>query len=358
MLATVKHFHPGFILQAKGAGTGLDELAPALAPGFVGAFVDLPWAALEPSRGAYDFSLLRRYLDWAAGNDRQLFGMVQDRDFSRGASTSRIVPRWIDSTPFNKKRADSGCIARIWTEPVNSARIALITAMAREFADHPHLEAISLQETAPGGITSASDPDYDHATYCDEICRLIRAVAPALGRIQLWQSMNWLGPADGPYLDRIAGAMAVTGAGGLTLPDAVPWDPTKPMYGVMRAWAPRLPIAFGNDTSQLGKPGGGHYAAFPELITMLVDFALAHGAHYIKLKTTFYSQAASGAALSRDYAAAVRAMVAGRSLVADVPAILRPAPEPEAPAVDRAAMLAMLAELDSWLARARLALGA
>lgn len=358
-IATLKNFTPGFIFQSKGAGTTLAELEPALTPGFIGAFVDLPWAAIEPSRGTYDFSLIRSYLAWGANNGRQLFFMLADRDFSRSAATSRIVPRWVESAPFNKKRADGGCVARIWTTPVNDARITLIHAIMREFAEHPQFEALSLQETALGGISSASDEDYNHDDYCDQICRLIRAVAPALGRVQLWQSINWLGPADGPYLDRIAGAMAMTGAGGLTNPDTVPWNRKKPMYGVMRAWADRLPVALGGDTSQLDRPGGEHYATFADLLEMLLAFALEHGAHYLKVKGSFHSQVASGAALSKAYLAAVQTIVQARRLEPSIPAVLRPddAGEGPTPALDVTAIRAWLGRLEAVMAEGKALVG-
>lgn len=357
-----KRFTPGFILQSKGADSTPDALATALAPGFVGAFVDLPWAQIEPARGAYDFSLIRAYLAWGANNDRQLFFMPADRDFSRPAATSRIVPRWIDSVPFNKKRADSGCVARIWTAEVNSARIALLKAITREFADHPRFEALSLQETALGGITRASDEDYSHAGYCAEICRLIREVAPTLGPVQLWQSINWLGPKNGPFLDLIAEALFESGAGGLTNPDSVPWARLeKPMYAVMAAWADRLPISFGNDTSQLDRPGGGRYATFAELVALLIDFALEHKTHYIMLKESFYSHVAGGAELSKEYAAAVKQMVATKRLSPTIPLLLRPGgggtPDPETPAIDLALLKQLLGDVESTVARLRTAMG-
>jgi len=365
--ATVKRFNPGFIFQSKGAGTTLAELAPAAGPGFVGAFVTLPWAVIEPAKGAYDFSLIRSYLAWGANNGRQLFFMLADRDFSRSAATSRIVPRWIESAAFNKKRADGGCVARIWTKEVNDARIALIHAIMREFAEHPNFDVLSLQETALGGISTASDADYNHDDYCAQICRLIREVAPSLGLVQLWQSINWLGPKDGPYLDRIAEALFESGAGGMTNPDSVPWAKAeKPMYAIMQRWANRLPIAFGGDTSQLEKPGA-RYATFAELVGMQLDFALEHGAHYVLFNGGFYSHELSGATLSKAYLAAVQAIVQARRLEPSIPAVLRPASggeEPEAPNVDVAAIRAWLAEgeglpvqLMAWMARGKALIG-
>jgi len=357
---TVKRFRPGFIYQAKGAGTGVEELAGALAPGFVGAFVDIPWAAIEPRQGDYDFSLIRRYLDWGDEHDRRLFLMLTDRDFSRSAATSRIVPRWVASAPFNKKRADQGCVARIWTEEVNDARIALIRAIMGEFAEHPQFEALSLQETALGGISSASDKDYSNEGYTGEICRLIHEVAPVLGSVQLWQSINWLTKKD-TYLEAIAQALYETGAGGFTLPDNVPWEPEKLMYGVVKRWAGRLPIAFGGDTSQLGKPGGGHYQTFDDLVQMKVDFALSHFAHYIMLKDTFHSQVASGPALSQAYGAAVKRLVAARPFFPTVPAVLRAEDDGEepgpAPTIDVELLRALLSEGEGWLARVKAVVG-
>lgn len=358
MQKTLKRFHPGFIYQAKGAGTGVEELAGALAPGFVGAFVDLPWAMLEPSRGAYDFALIRRYLDWGEEHDRRLLFMLADRDFSRSAATSRIVPKWVASTPFNKKRDDQGCVARIWTKEVNDARIALIRAIMGEFANHPQFEALSLQETALGRINSASDKDYTNAGYTGEIRRLIREVAPVLGAVQLWQSINWLTKQD-TYLEAIAQTLYETGAGGFTLPDNVPWEPDKLMYGVVKRWAGRLPIAFGGDTSQLDKPGGDHYQTFDDLVQMTVDFALSHFAHYIMLKETFHSQVASGAVLSQAYGAAVKRLVAANPFFPTVPTVLRREEDGEepGPTIDVELLRALLSEGEGWLARVKAVVG-
>lgn len=359
---TVKKFHPGFYLQNKSVATDPADLVLALAPGFTGAFVDIPWTALEPRQGAYDFSLIRAYLDWGAANSRQLVFMLADRDFSRSAATSRIVPKWISSVPFNAKAGNKGCVAKIWTKEVNDARIALIRAIAREFDDHPNLEAISLQETALGGVDSTSQRDYTHEGYTDQICRLIREVAPAMPTTQLWQSINWLTKKD-TFLEAIGQALYDTGAGGFTLPDNVPWEPDKLMYGVVKRWSGRIPIAFGGDTSQHDKPGGAHYATFGDLLQMQVDFALSNGAHYVMLNSGFTSHAVSGGGLSKEYQAAVGRMVAARRLEPPVPAVLRPAggeepgPGPEEPVVDVARLLALIGEGEAWLARLRAAVG-
>jgi hypothetical protein len=360
-MQTLKKFHPGFYLQDKSAST--DPAKLTLIPDFTGAFVDIPWAALEPDRdGDYDFSLIRKYLDWGATNNRQLIFMLADRDFSRSASTSRIVPKWVASVPFNAKAGNRGCVAKIWTEPVNSARIALIRAIAREFDSHPNLEAISLQETALGGVDSQSQRDYSHEGYTDQICRLIREVAPAMPTTQLWQSINWLTKKD-TYLEAIAQTLYETGAGGFTLPDNVPWEPDKLMYGVVKRWADRVPVAFGGDTSQHDKPGGAHYATFADLLQMQVDFALSNGAHYIMLNSGFTSHAVTGGGLSKEYGAAVGRMVAGRRLEPPVPSVLRPTdgeepgPEPEEPVIDVALLRQLIGEGEGWLARLRAAVG-
>ena len=357
-IATLKKFHPGFYLQDKSANT--DPAKLAMAPGFTGAFVDIPWAALEPQQGRYDFSLLHAYLAWGMEHNYQLVFMVTDRDFTRSAATSRIVPKWVASVPFNAKAGNRGCVAKIWTQPVNDARIALIRAIAEEMDSHPNLEAISLQETALGGVDATSQKDYTHEGYTDQICRLIREVAPAMPTTQLWQSINWLGPKAGTLLDVIAGTLYDTGAGGLTNPDSVPWEADqKPMYAVMRRWADRIPVAFGGDTSQHDKPGGEHYRTFDELLAMQVDFALKHGAHYIMLNSGFTSHVVAGGGLSKDYQAAVGRMVTAKRLEPAIPAVLRPTggEEPEEPGIDVALLRQLIGEGEGWVARLRAAVG-
>lgn len=352
-----KKFHPGFYLQDKSANT--DPAKLDLAPGFTGAFVDIPWAAIEPQQGRYDFGLLHAYLAWGMEHGKQLIFMLADRDFTRSAATSRIVPKWVDSVPFNQKTGNRGCVAKIWTEPVNSARIALIRAIAAEMDSHPNLEAISLQETALGGVDATSQKDYTNEGYTAEICRLIHEGAPAMPQTQLWQSINWLTKKD-TYLEAIGQALYETGAGGFTLPDNVPWEPEKLMYGVVKRWAGRLPIAFGGDTSQLDKPGGAYYTTFNELVAMQVDFALSNGAHYIMLNSGFTSHAVNGGGLGKDYATAARGLVAARRLEPSIPAVLRAeddGEEPGTPTIDVALLRALIGEGEGWLARVKAAVG-
>jgi len=349
---TLKKFTPGHYLQDKSrTSSAPDDLKPALSPGFTGAVVEAPWAKLEPTRGVYDFSLIRDYLAWGKANDRQLVFIIHDRDFKTPAAKSRTVPRWLNAAGLVVPSNGTGCVAKLWLPQVTDYRIALIAAIVTEFDNHRNLEAIALQETALGGVDRKTQPDYDNEKYCNEIVRLIRTVAPALKRTQLWQSMNWLGPMNGPYLDRIAQAMKDAGAGGITNPDSVPWEINdKPMYAVMKASSPDIAVAFGGDTSQLDKPGGEHYASFAQLVQMQYDFAKAHGAHYMFWNSGFTSQA-SATGLGKDYLMAVKALVANQPLIVDVPLTLRGVddtvdPDPVDPILDTA-LVERVAMLDA-----------
>ena len=355
----MKRYNPGHYLQSKSPGSSDPaDLAPA--PGFTGVLVDIPWAALEPARGAYDFSLLAKYLTWASINDYQLIAMVFDRDF-RG-QPGAIVPRWLAdmglTTPFNDA---AGVIANIWTPAVTDLRIALLTAIAREFDDHPRLEAIALPETGTGGITPGNTPSFTKEAYRDEIIRLVRAVAPAMAQTQLWQSMNWLGPANGAYLDAIAQVIEETGAGGITNPDSVPWEAdSKPMYGTMRRFAGRVAVAAGGDTSQLGDPANNpHYRTLDELVAMQYAFGQSLGANYQLWNAQFTSRAVGSGKWSADYRAAVaRLLASAPATVTTRPASLAtPEPEPAPRPVDRELLQALLTEAESWLARARAVVG-
>lgn len=329
-----RNFNPGLYVQDK---SKTPDLTTALAPGFRGILLQMPWVSVEPQQGKYNFDNVRSLLEWGKVNDRQVVLMLFDRDFNTPAAQSKIVPRWVASEPFNKKQANGGCVAKLWLPAVTNARIALIKALSAEFGNHPNLEAIALQETALGGIEQSKEPEgYTHEKYCTQICRLIREVAPALNQIQLWQAINWLGPFDGPYLDRIAQAMFDTKAGGLTNPDSVKWEKDKkPMYAVMNRWADRLPIAFGGDTSQLEKPGE-QYATFADLVRMQFDFATEHGAHYVFYNNGFTSRALSGGGIGKEYTAAVKTFVKDATMTVAKPSSLileevPPTPDPEPP---------------------------
>lgn len=372
-ITTLKPFHPGHYLQSKASNSSAtSDLELALQQGFVGALVDLPWAQLEPRPGQYDFTILIEYLRWAEKNNRRLIGMVFDRDFKAGCGKSKTVPGWVDCAPFNAKRANRGCIAKIWAPAVNNRRIALIEAIAAQFDGHPNLEALALPETALGGITPQSQPGYTREGYRDEIIRLIHAVAPALKQTMLFQSMNWLGPDDGSYLDMIAQAFVETGVGGITNPDSLWWE-KKPMYGTMQRYAGRIPIMVGGDVSQLLDPDNNkHYKGVGELVGGQYRFAVEElGGNYVLWNPWFVNPNSPSGTHSAAYRAAIARLVADErnATVTAVPAVLRPAPggeEPETPAptIDIAAIQAWLKEADdlpaqvaAWLARGKALVG-
>lgn len=346
-----KKFNPGHYLQDKS-----NKSAPpkeALAAGFTGLLMDLPWAKVEPEPEQYDFRLLDQWLAWCGEHNRQLVIMIMDRDFRNGPG--KIVPSWVPNVPFNEKRRNSGCVAKIWTPEVTAMRVRLITAIAERYDNHARLEAITLPETALGGIDRKSQPDYNHVRYCNEIVKLIHAVAPALKRTQLWQSINWLGNMDSPHLATIADAIVETGAGGLTNPDSVPWEwDDKPMYQLMADYSDRLAIALGGDTSQLEEPGK-RYKNFAELARLQYDMAQKVHAHYQLWNRGFFSHSAGQQrANTLAYQDAVESLIADAPLSNSVPMVMvekseeKPVevkPPVEAKSIDVETLRSLLAEM-------------
>ena len=305
----MRRYRPGHYVQSKSTQSNTpDDLKFALSPGFVGALVDLPWAELEPKKDAFDFTMLEQYLSWGEKNDRIIIGMPFDRDFKRGPG--KVVPTWIPSAPFNAKLGNAGSIAKIWLPAVTERRIKLLTEIARAFGDHPQLEALVLPETALGGINEESQEDFVKETYRDEIIRLIETVAPAFNKLSLFQSLNWLGPADGSWLDMIAEAFVRTGIGGVSNPDTVPWA-KKPMYLTMARYAGKIPVMIGGDVSQLMNPGNNpYYSGVDELVAKLYETATSLQANYQLWETKFVNNFTSADKFSKQYQAAIAKLVA------------------------------------------------
>lgn len=366
---TARRFHPGPWEQNKARSSDDPaDLKLALGPGFVGAIVDLAWAQLEPRRGEYDWSVVERYLDWGAAHERQVAFVLYDRDFTTVLNKSKIVPRWLvdagGATTF--KRDNAGGVARIWEPQVSGWRIELIQALAARWDDHTNFEALALAETALGGINERTEPGYTDAAYLTEMLRTIDAGAAALRQAQLWCNLNY---APGDMLERLAARIALTGAGGITNPDSVPWE-NKPVYDIMRSWRGQITVALGGNPEQLDKPGGGHYRDMAQLVAMQQAFAVGDlGGNYVFWQGTFNSTVAGGGDLSKQYRAAIAAMVAaghGATQTA-VPTSLsidttptEPTEPPAEPDVDLAALRAWLAEAEdlpaqigAWLARGR-----
>lgn len=152
------------------------------------------WAALEPSKGAYDFSLIDADLARLEGMNKRLVITVADRSWS-GTSAAGKLPAYLASDPVYSggwfvKPDDMGVIARLWDPTVMERVIALYAALAARYDGHPNVEGVVLGETSPG--FNASPSGYSRGTLAAQLKRQITAVRKSWPKSNVFMYTNSL----------------------------------------------------------------------------------------------------------------------------------------------------------------------
>lgn len=109
------------------------------------------WNKLEPVKGKYDFSEIRKDLDALAKINKRLVISFQERSFQHGEV---FAPSYLRSSEYEggiyKRDNANGYNVAYWNKNVQNRIIEIIREMGRQFDGHPNLEAINFEETAHG----------------------------------------------------------------------------------------------------------------------------------------------------------------------------------------------------------------
>lgn len=262
-LATIK-WNPGHYMISNTIGSIPADHFTALAgePLLKGIRQRYWWAALEPSKGRYDFSVIDADLAKLQGMGKRLVITVADRSWS-GTSASGKLPSYLASDPAYSggwfvKPNDMGVIARLWDPTVMDRVIALYAALAARYDGHPNVEGVVLGETSPG--FNASPSGYSRSTLAVQLKRQIAAVRGAWPKSNVFMYTNFLSGELQAIVEHAY--QKQTGAGG---PDVLP-PPHKGAIGdriimgiepgAVRDYRGRMPIAYEVQTPELcGKEG-------------------------------------------------------------------------------------------------------
>jgi hypothetical protein len=117
---------------------------------FKGVQKAFQWKDLEPEKGRYDFSAIKRDLDYLGKHGKYLVIQLQYKGFGKGQS---IIPAYVQGEKYCGSPVNSpvGALNSVlWNQNVSGRIAELIRALGREFDSHPHLAAINLPETATG----------------------------------------------------------------------------------------------------------------------------------------------------------------------------------------------------------------
>ncbi|MGW4567737.1 hypothetical protein ACWEN3_36960 [Streptomyces sp. NPDC004561] len=138
-------------------------------PDIAGVQVVVPWKALEPRKGRYDFSQIDHALKYAQSRGKKLFVQVQDRFFTLPAR----IPDYLLKDPEYRGGAapttnesglgpgEPGAVAAQWNTEVRNRFQHLLKALAQRFDGR--LAGVNLPETA-----TAVDASKDRTGYSDD----------------------------------------------------------------------------------------------------------------------------------------------------------------------------------------------
>lgn len=189
-------WNPGHYMVSNTIGTVPSDHFSALAsqPLVKGIRQRYWWAALEPSKGRYDFSKIDADLARLQGMNKRLVITVSDRSWS-GTSAAGKLPTYLSTDPvygggWFVKPYNMGVVARLWDPEVMDRVIALYAALAARYDGHPYVEGVVLGETSPG--FNASPAGYTRSTLATQLKRQMTAVRKAWPRTNVFMYTNSL----------------------------------------------------------------------------------------------------------------------------------------------------------------------
>ncbi|MFE2141954.1 hypothetical protein ACFXA3_09410 [Streptomyces sp. NPDC059456] len=138
-------------------------------PDIAGVQVVVPWKALEPQKGQYDFSAVEEALSYLQARHKKLFVQVQDRFFSAPTRLPNYLltePQYAGGAAATTNESglgpgEPGAVAAQWNPEVRRRFQSLLKALADRFDGR--LAGVNLPETA-----TQVDPAKDHSGYTDE----------------------------------------------------------------------------------------------------------------------------------------------------------------------------------------------
>lgn len=145
-------------------------------PHFKGVQKKYFWNKLEPLKGFYDFSEIKKDLTSLSRINKQLVITVQAESF---ITSQKLVPSYLLSQEYEDGvypiNTGKGFNVAYYNKKVQDRMVLLVEALGKEFNSHPNLEAINFEETSP----SRQEPEWHRAYIKNYIAGMLRVVGAA-----------------------------------------------------------------------------------------------------------------------------------------------------------------------------------
>ncbi len=140
-LSSKEKYHPGHYILISQRNSVSDE-AWDTNPNVRGIQKRYSWMTLEPKKGEYDFSEVRRDLEICAKNGKYLVIFFNDKTFKRD---DQRMPDYLLNITVP---VSYGANPLRWTPEYKERFKLLIDRLAEEFDDNPYFEGFTFQESA------------------------------------------------------------------------------------------------------------------------------------------------------------------------------------------------------------------
>ncbi len=212
-----KKFNAGHYV-AVGADFSLEDIEGLKSDAIQGVNKRYLWSILEPEKGKYDFSEIRKDLKYLEGINKRLVVFFTDKTFN--PQSTNPVPEYMrHASMVNHVK---GITTLKWHPEVIERQVKLCEELAGEFDDNPYFEGFAYQESAP----SIPHEQLDSIGYTPELLRdglieLLQGSADAFPKSRIFWYMNFI-PKKNEYLYDVAEAVVPYGVvmGG---PDILPY---------------------------------------------------------------------------------------------------------------------------------------
>jgi hypothetical protein len=221
-----KKWFPGHYLYAdeKSFSQGLQERSVQLVRGnrnFAGYHVRYAWAALEPNKGVYDFSIIDRDLKTASSDGKKLIIHIHDRNHQK---SSRLpVPEYLTKDPIYEGgvywTSGSKIMPKLWVPAVTERYGELFKALGKAFDGNSTLAYVAIEETALPG--AKDQPGFTSSKLANGYKTIYSAAAAGFPRTIFSQYANYRGGMTERDTDATMAHLVETTKNGFGGPDAL-----------------------------------------------------------------------------------------------------------------------------------------
>ncbi|MDQ1913445.1 hypothetical protein RAC89_23895 [Paenibacillus sp. GD4] len=152
------------------------------------------WKDLEPEKGQYDFTEVKKDLEFLGKHGKFLVIQLQYKGFTKGHS---IIPAYVKGAEYGGSPLVSKVGALnsvVWNKNVRERIGELIRALGKEFDGNPFLAAINLPETATNynfNNPQEGIEEYTHAKYVESLKYLMKSLREAFPNTVVIQYTNF-----------------------------------------------------------------------------------------------------------------------------------------------------------------------